>query len=546
MATQEDYQLAYSPIYELVDPVSGPKKDLWFDDMAKAYGAANGVNAALMGRTQLTINKMFSIPQLEAMGHTNDGNIHASVTNINTSQVESYFASRGVDTTTYPVSSSSQLKVGVNYPTSSAQAYLTSSYTTTIDATTQTWTIDSVEKSITTAEWDDGGGGGVTELVITMSDASIIFVPEASAPMNLAMTSFNNTSVNSAAIFQSGWEVAIEELDFFFGSYVLEYNVIADNMIKVMNNSFGFRHTEIKESIDNIQNGDVNVQNMWLCYAMPLELIQEFLPDIASYMEDLYQEAVTFTVDDVEIYYRNLSDGSGDQVKLLSIGDRSYSKVPDPTGREDELGVPLMIPLNLIEDMTIKERYVLKRYGLCFITTIQSVTDLKWYETGVFYVVAFFVGVVMAMFGMPQLLMMMIKGFVAQSIISGVAGQSEELAIIAGIVLGVIMMDPSKFALSLSMNTLTMVANYANQAMKIYFQVQQKELVEEYEEIQEGISETEAMIREQKGRNLYISFGDQFDGLMKSTYDDMYNIYNTWYNNQTRPVIPSTTSPGVI
>ncbi len=71
-------------------------------------------------------------------------------------------------------------------------------------------------------------------------------------------------------------------------------------------------------------------------------------------------------------------------------------------------------------------------------------------------------------------------------------------------------------------------------------------MMDEMKDIQDGIRETEAMIREQKGRNLYMGIGEQIDGLFSSVYEDMYSIYTVWYDNQTKPVLPPTTVNGII
>ena len=539
MATQEDYQLAYSPIYDLLDD----KINLWFNDMSQAYGAAGGVNTPLMGRTQLNINKMFSVPQLKALGHSNDGTVASTITTLDDSNTEAYMQSRGVDPGLTIQSSTQNIAGGISL-FYLAEALVTTTYMTTLGAV-QTWNIAGTEETIAP------GGIAIEEETVSGNVKITVTMTGGSAPLvfdnpdrNFVVNIYDGISYNVYSIYSSSWGGEEEYLDFFFGSYVLEYDVIDDSMITVLNNTFGFRQKEIQDSIDAIENGGPNVQNMWLCYAMPYEIMSAHFPELAERVLAVYSSGVVgFTVDGVDIAYYN---GVNGVLPSLGIGERGYTEVANPNNPEETNTVPLMIPLNFVADMTVSERYRLKRYALCFITTIQTVTKLKWWETKVFIAIAWAVAIVMAMYGMPQLLALMFKGTVVGQVVHLASLHSQELAIIAGIVAGVLLASPGTFTMTLSTNTLSMIANYANQGMKLYFVHQQEGMMDEMKDIQDGIRETEAMIREQKGRNLYMGIGEQIDGLFSSVYEDMYSIYTVWYDNQTKPVLPPTTVNGII
>ncbi len=529
MASVTTYPLVYSPIYDLEDENLSP----WMDDVMMDFASQGGINITTLSKTILNINSAFNIPALKALGHTNDGVVSGGISTINTTQVQNYMQSRGVDPTLkientyyYVASGSSYANLG--------RALLTRDYQTTIGPNEQTWFIGGKEQTVITMDIETETTTGDYSIQITLSGADVKYVNQ---PREYVSINYESVPYDVYCMYQPGWNITDEETGFFLATYVLEFNAIEDNMIYAINNRFGFRHNDIFDSIAEMGSGDEkNIQNMWLCYAMPYQLMAEYLPDIAEEVLNMYNsEVINIEVDGVNITYFPAAVGTGVWPEL-GIAGRAYSGVESPIEGGGTLTVPLLIPLEMVKDMTITERYHLKRYGLCFITTIQVKEDLEWYQTQLFIAISWAIAIVMAAFGMPVLMLGMVTGRMA----SGLLKDYPELAILVGIIIGVVTFDPATFAAATTASQFSTIASFAQQAASLYLHRATTLLTKEFEKASEENKLVEDAMDEYNRKAIYMPFGDRLDQMYYAMYDMAYDFYDTYYDNVYRPPLPGT------
>ncbi len=224
----------------------------------------------------------------------------------------------------------------------------------------------------------------------------------------------------------------------------------------------------------------------------------------------------------------------------FSTHETVFSTVTDPTNDDSTtVGVPLMIPLSIIEKLTLKQKYVLKRYGLCFMSVIETKTKLKFYETKVFIAVMWFVSIVLAAFGMPAMFIAMWKGQFAAGMVKLITDDPVIIAIV-GFAVGVLTLDVKSLTTTNLVSSVATVGQLAQKASEIWFQMEIKDMQTEMEHIKDENEKLQDIMDEYKRQTIYIDFSEDVDNMFRTMYELPYEIYDTLTDMDIMLKLPPT------
>jgi hypothetical protein len=210
-------------------------------------------------------------------------------------------------------------------------------------------------------------------------------------------------------------------------------------------------------------------------------------------------------------------------------------EVADPLNPNETTGPPLPIPLTIINRLTLREKYDLKRYGLCFYTNVVHKEKIKWYATRWFRALMWVVAVIFAIFQYYGMLISMIASQVASTIDNPYLALA---VVVIGTVLGGMSGGTSWSNMNLAQQ-FTVITKLTQEVSNTYFKVQYQKVQDEIEGINE---ETQAM--KEKLDDMWHSVlmvpMDTFDMLYYTMYELPYEQGDKMFDTDAMLKLPRT------
>ncbi len=256
-------------------------------------------------------------------------------------------------------------------------------------------------------------------------------------------------------------------------------------------------------------------------------------PTFQPYIEEIYGEPgnynnVVFNTPHYHIEYSSI--GSTDPLDPTVPTDSPLTINFDGNAFSVEGRGVMILPVDIFQDMTMPDRYlhmneIFRLWG----NTVVEV-DLKWYETGLFKLVAFIVVVIIAMWTGQYYMIGVAIGFkVGYQLLSEIL--PPEVLIILAVVYAVVTFDYST-----TLSTFASIANVANNMSQYYFVKQTEDLQNELESYGDEQQQAQDAINEMTNDALYIpfdSYSRYYDGMYSITYESYGTAYDAPYNFDT-------------
>ncbi len=184
-----------------------------------------------------------------------------------------------------------------------------------------------------------------------------------------------------------------------------------------------------------------------------------------------------------------------------------------------------ILPVDIFSDMIMIDRYKHLNEIFRIWANVEEETDLEWYQTGLFKLVAFVVAVILGYVSFGLLGAFVVFGVQILSMVAASYLSPEVMAIVS-IILAIVAV--ATMDIGFTINTFAAVANVANSISQYYFVKENMRIQDKLTDISDEQKVTQDAIDEMSNDFLYIPF-DSYTNYYDTQYSMLYNAYDSVY-----------------
>lgn len=314
---------------------------------------------------------------------------------------------------------------------------------------------------------------------------------------------------------------------------------LTDNLFMIMN--YRVNGVDTDDKYKKIINTIMGLSDGTLDSALSDKDIKSFFLTYSSqwtYDEDMWQSQYGHLIEDMMNW--SVPEDSGYDVYWVHDGvamSVRYVRKPRTDGtdgiamyingveyvNDNNPPIQYMLPVEFFQKRIMVDQYKDLAILLTFFAYVEKEVKLKWYQTWIFRAILWIVAVVLAIYGMPAMLIGMLSAEVVKRL-----PISDKTKMILNVALSIITMNPSAIMANI-FTAVSFVLNIASQLLTFYFKSMLEGFKEELKELDDKTKEVAKAIAEISRKGIYFpldAIGEIYDNIYELPYKAVDAMYN--------------------